>query len=454
MTKRKLTIIGAGVRTPLLIHGLAKSRELLSLGEVALFDTDFDRMETVARLGAEIVRSLGADFRITRHRELAPAAADAQFIINSIRVGGIAARARDERLAIEYGLTGQETTGPGGLAMALRTIPVILDQARVVERVSPRAWFLNFTNPAGLIAQALTGHTRLRVIGICDTPAELFHRIAGALDATPGETECDYAGLNHLGWVHRVMLRGTDVTADLLADDARLSRVYPRSLFEPEMVRALRLLPSEYLFFYYRQRVAYRNQLKVGTNRGEEIERLNQRLFEQLAAQDAAAGLETYRLYLRQRNASYMKLETEGGSAFRLPEEECDPFEAATGYHRIALDAIEGLIQGTRRPVVLNVPNRGAIEDLDPEDIVEVPCDLTPEGPSPRCAGRLPESVRGLVLAVKAYERTAVRAAVEGTARLAVLAMLEYPLVGQWDLARDLLDQLVRSDPANLGYLR
>ena len=145
---------------------------------------------------------------------------DCDFVLSSLRIGGMAARAEDERIAIEEGLAGQETTGPGGVAMALRTVPVALAHARVVERLAPNAWFINFTNPAGLITQALCQLTQLKVVGICDTPAELFHRIAHALGIPPSELRCDYAGLNHLGWVQRVIARGEDVTAKLLGNEA------------------------------------------------------------------------------------------------------------------------------------------------------------------------------------------------------------------------------------------
>src|SRR5258708_6814577 len=212
-----------------------------------------------------------------------PAGAD--FVLSSIRVGGMKARARDERLAIEHGLAGQETTGPAGAAMALRTLPVTLSQARTVERVAPDAWFINFSNPAGLITQALTQNTSLRVIGICDTPGELFHRIAEAFGKPSSEIFFDYAGLNHLGWVRRVQWRGEDVTEQLLANPELLRGLYPADLFDPELIRTLRLIPTEYLFFYYNQRKAWRNQLQAGPSRGEDIERINGEVFGQLSSE-------------------------------------------------------------------------------------------------------------------------------------------------------------------------
>jgi 6-phospho-beta-glucosidase len=368
-------------------------------------------------------------------------------------VGGIAARAGDERMAIEHGLAGQETTGPGGVAMALRTVPVAIEQARVVERAAPGAWLINFTNPAGLMTQALTTHTRLRVIGICDTPIELFHRIAEVLGEPYAEMEFDYVGLNHLGWVKRVRVRGQDVTGRLLADAGLLARLYPAQLFDPGLIQALGLIPAEYLFFYYNQRKAYANQVRSGASRGEELVRMNSDLFAQLSRETPAQALQTYRRYLLKRNASYMKLEAEGGSAFLTAEEDYDPFETATGYHRIALDVIGGLLSDQARVVVVNVPNHGAIEDLAPDDVVEVPCDIDARGPVPRKTGALPEAVRGLVLSVKAYERAAIRAAVEQSRTQAELAMLEYPIIGEWGLAQSLGSAMARNDPRHLGFL-
>jgi len=257
---------GGGVRTPLVIHGLAHAAGELGVSELCLFDADRDRAEVIARIGREVVRNAGADFPITVCSQLEAAVEGAEFILSSIRVGGMPARARDERIAIEHGLAGQETTGPGGAAMALRTVPVALEHAHAIEKLAPDAWFINFTNPAGLITQALTQHTSLRVVGICDTPIELFHRIAASFGENPADMQFDYAGLNHLGWVRRVLLRGRDVTEELLADDEKLRAVYPGNLFDPVLVRTLGLLPTEYLFFYYRQRTALANQLRAGAS--------------------------------------------------------------------------------------------------------------------------------------------------------------------------------------------
>ena len=440
----KIAVIGGGgVRTPLLTYGLADTG--LPIAELALYDVDLARAETMAMLGRQV-----APFPVRAVARLEDAVQGAAYVLSSIRVGGIAARARDEQIAIEHGFPGQETTGPAGAAMALRTVPVVLEQARVIERLAPGAWYISFTNPAGLISQAVAAHTNLRAIGICDTPSEMFHRIAEVVGAP---VECGYAGLNHLGWVYQVRSAGRDVLPELLADSARLRSLYSADLFDPALLRTLGLIPTEYLFFYYGQRSALRNQQRAGATRGAEVQRLTAQLFDALGRQSPAEALETYRQYLMRRSASYMKLEAESGSAFAGYGEQPDPFAAATGYHRIAVETLRGLNSTAPREVVVNVPNRGAIDDLAAEDVVEVPCAITREGPAPRRVGRLPESVRGLVLAAKAYERTLIRAATEGSRALAQLAMLEYPAIAQWQPAGEVLDALLAGDP-HLAYLR
>ena len=181
----KIALIGGGgVRTPLLIFGIQESARILCPGELALYDPDPDRVRIMAELGRAIVAREGGGLRIRIAPTAEDAIADAAFVLNSIRVGGIASRALDENIAVRHGYPGQETTGPGGVAMALRTIPAALEYARLVEQRCPDAWLINFTNPAGLITQAVSQATGARVVGICDTPDELFHRIATALHAS------------------------------------------------------------------------------------------------------------------------------------------------------------------------------------------------------------------------------------------------------------------------------
>jgi 6-phospho-beta-glucosidase len=449
MSQKIALIGGGGVRTPLVVFGINEAAERMDVDELCLYDPDGERIRIMAALSKEIVARQSGRLRLRVADSAAEAVEDAAFVLNAVRVGGAASRANDERTAIAHGYPGQETTGPGGVAMALRTVPVALEQARLVERLSPKAWIVNFTNPAGLITQAISAHTGANIVGICDTPTELFHRIALALGCPPQEIRCDYVGLNHLGWVTRVSHRDRDMTAQLLADDAALRSLYPAAMFEPELIRALGMFPSEYLFFYYSRRKALQNQLAAGATRGEEVIKLNQQLMrvlnEHLKAGEGAAAHQAYVDYLNQRSGSYMKLEASAGSAFHsgggLQE---DPFRAATGYHRIALDVIEALCQAEPRRVVVNVKNRGAIGDLPDDDIVETPCLISNRGIIPESQARLPEAIRGLVLSVKAYEHALIAAALDGSARTARKAMLLYPAIGEWEPAGELLRSLMK----------
>jgi len=422
----------------------------LHVSELALYDIDRSRAQLMAALGQEIAKETG--LRITTPVTPEEAVDGASFIISSLRVGGIEARARDEQIANQHGLAGQETTGPGGLAMALRTIPVALEHARLIERYAPKAWLINFTNPAGLITQALMNHSDTRVIGICDTPSELFHRIGWALG---GPVECEYSGLNHLGWVQAVSMDGIDVTERLLADDAALSGIYPAKLFEPCFLRTLCLLPTEYLFFYYSASRAYRNQAAIGATRGGEIASLNATLYvemaQKVAQKEAKQALTVYKKYLNRRHSSYLRLEANAESAFDQADHDWDPFQGETGYHRIALEVLTALA-GRPLNVVVNVRNQNTLADLEADDVVEVRCLIDAAGAHPLPA-TLPKQVGGLTLAMKEYERLAIRAAVEKSADLARLSLCVNPLIGDWDRATALISALIGSDPAHLGYL-
>ena len=447
----KISIIGSGLRTPLLIHGLAHSA--LNDSDLTVYDIAPERAELMASLGHAI--AAGTPLRIVAAPTVADAVRDAHFVISSIRPGGIEARARDERITLECGLAGQETTGPAGFAMALRTVPIALEHARLVERLSPQAWIINFTNPAGLITQAITGNTKARVVGICDTPAELFFRISLALERPLDQVECDYLGLNHLGWVRSVHVRnedGTrqDVTSRLLDDHDALGRLYPAELFSQKLISALRLIPTEYLYFYYNQRTAYKHQVRARATRGGELAVLNRRVLEELELSlrrgNPKSALQTYRAYLNRRNASYMHLEGSGGSAFDVPEVDWDPFLGATGYHRIAVDTILALCSAEPRRLVLSVLNGTSIRDFAADDIVEVPCLVDRAGPRPMSAGSLPEVARGLAQSVKTYERLAIQAAISRDRPQAVLALFTNPIVADWSLAEKCADRLIEED--------
>jgi 6-phospho-beta-glucosidase len=441
---RKITFLGGGgLRTPLVVFGINESAKRLDAEELVLYDVDTERVEMIARLAREVVRRDGGSLHISVARTAEEAADGASFVLNSVRVGGIVTRAQDECASIRCGYPGQETTGPGGVAMGQRTIPVAIEQARMVERVAPNAWIINFTNPAGLITQAIMHNTNARVVGICDTPTEMLHRIQSALAATADDVECEYVGLNHLGWVRKIALRGEDVTERVLNDDAILSRLYSAPLFDHDLIRAIRLIPTEYLFFYYSRRRALENQRRQGTTRGEQIAQMNEDLAERLMVQfahdDEAGALQTYIDYLNLRSGSYMKLEGEGQSAFEQEIAVEDPFRAASGYHRIALDVMNALCDSEANRVIVNVKNGSTIPEIAADDVIETACRIQAGTIEALAVGSLPEAVRGLVLSVKAYERAAIEAAVSGSPNDLRKAMLLYPAIGEWEPSADLL---------------
>lgn len=426
----KIAIIGgAGARVPLLVNGLVQSD--LPVDEVALFDIDTDRLARVAGLVAR------------RHRDLRlvtgglDACLDgADYVFTSIRAGGAAARARDEAVAMSHGIVGQETVGPAGFAMALRTIPPMVEYARAVARLAPRAWIVNFTNPVGMVTQAVAA-AGARIIGICDTPTELFEEIAHTLGVPTAACHFDYVGLNHLGWVREVYHRGEPMLARLLAGpDERLERLYRAPLFPPAFLRELGLLPTEYLYYYYRSREAFEHVRRAGHSRGEVVARLTADLFADLARPDVDP-VARYQAYLEARDAGYFQIES--GAEAPLAR---SPWAALTGYDRIALQVVRAIHFNTGAILPLNVLNRGNLPELEPDDSIEVPAVVNVNGALPLHAGPVPPQARDLLVQVKRYERLTVAAALRGGRDRRLEALAANPLVPSRDTAERLLADL------------
>ncbi len=440
----KLAIIGgAGVRVPLLTSGLFRKETGFAVDELALFDTNRDRAAVIARISEAMARRSGGKLRVSIPESLVEALEGCSFVVSSIRVGGIGGRILDERIAIEHGLPGQETVGPGGFALALRTIPVLVSYGRKVAELAPSAWMINFTNPVGIMAEAFIREgISDRCIGVCDTPREQFLHVAEAL-RIPLESACfDYLGLNHLGWIRAVHVQGRDVLQDLMASDEALERSYPVRLFSNSFLRSLRLLPTEYLFYYYSPREALRRTLESGNTRGGLIQELEGRLMRSVAeaGRDERRVLDAYDVYLASRNASYMAIET--GGAFeegRVDEARADLYQSSAGYERIALDVIGAVHNNQRKVMPVDVANQGAIRDLDCDTAVEVPCVIDSNGARPLAVGRLPEQIRDLLLRVKEFERITVDAALKGSRPVAIDALVANPLVGSREMAERLV---------------
>jgi 6-phospho-beta-glucosidase len=427
----KLAIVGGGgVRVPLLVNGLIGRG--LPFDRVDLFDID----DTRARVMADLVRLRLPTLSVTTHAAVADCVRGAEFIVTSIRVGGLAARQHDERTALSHDLVGQETVGAAGFAMAIRTVPVLADYARTIAAVAPDAWVINFSNPVGIVTQAMREAAPLRVIGICDTPTELFAEAAHALGVPAADCQFDYVGLNHLGWLREVTHRGQPLLPAAWTDESLLARLYTRPLFPPSYLARLRLLPTEYVYYYEFPERAVSHTKAAGTTRGEVVRRLTDDLFTTLAAQPTDP-VAVYERYLARRSASYMQIES--GQASPNPPA---PWVELAGYDRIAFDVMRAIVDDTGAVIPLNVANDGNIPDLANDDIVEVPCAVGRGGPQPRQAGALPAQVRDLVLRVRRYERHTIAAAHDGSRRARVEALALNPLVPSRELAVQLVDEL------------
>ena len=425
----KIAIIGGGgIRVPLLVGGLARSD--LRISEISLYDIDRDRLEVMANLAKQM--SSGPMIRVA----LKPEAAieGASFVITSIRVGGAAQRAKDEATALALDTIGQETVGPAGFAMAVRSIPPMIEYGRLIAHLAPRAWMLNFTNPVSIITQAIHQETDARVIGICDTPMELFEDAAHALGLPPTVCSYDYFGLNHLGWLRDVMFEGEGQLHRLWEDDEKLQSAYRSPLFEASMLREMKLLPTEYLYYYYRPEIAIANIKRSGAARGAFVEMLTAEFFRKNGSEPT---VDDYRDYLARRDSSYMQLET--GSAPRIKPD----WSELSGYDRIALFTIRAIVQNQGAMIPLNVANHGTLPFLEHEDIIEAQCRVVDTGPQPRAVAEIPEGPQAWITRVKNYERATVKAALTGEHLDLVDALALNPLVSSKDRAEQLVTALL-----------
>ena len=428
----KLAIVGgAGVRVPLLVGGFARST--LTIDQIDLYDLDQPRLAVIAGLASRMAHGV----RVTARQSAEACIEGADFVVTSIRVGGIRQRAKDEATCIALGVVGQETVGPAGFAMAVRTIPPMVAYGQLASRLAPRAWFVNFSNPVSVVSQAVHQHSDARIIGICDTPTETYEDAAHALGLPPAACEYDYFGLNHLGWLREVYFQGEPQMARLWNDDARLEAAYRTPLFERERLRALRLLPTEYLYYYYRPEVALAHLRKAGTSRGQVVSALTDQFFTDLAA-GAVDPVARYQQYLAARDASYMQLES-GSTTPRIKPDWAE----LSGYDKIALMTISAIAGNTGAVIPLDVPNRGILPFLDDEDIIETPCAVDAEGPHARPVAKVPNHARALIACVKEYERATVTAAMSGVHDDLVDALALNPLVHSRPLAEQLVDALL-----------
>lgn len=444
----KLTILGGGgFRVPLVYGALLGDRAEGRVTQVVLHDLDVGRLSAVTRVLVEQAAGDPDAPEVTATTDLDDALRGADFVFSAIRVGGLEGRAADERVALDEGVLGQETVGAGGIAYGLRTVPVAVDIARRVARLAPDAWVINFTNPAGLVTEAMSRHLGDRVIGICDSPVGLGRRIAQVLGANPREAWIDYVGLNHLGWVRGLRVAGRDELPRLLADQELLGSFEEGKLFGPEWLQSLGAIPNEYLHYYYFNREAVRAYQQVEKTRGAFLRDQQAAFYDEMKRPDAAA-LTAWDRTRAEREATYM---AENRDVADAGERDAD--DLSGGYEKVALALMRAIARDERTTLILNVRNRGTLSVLDAEAVIEVPCHVDANGAHPVAVDPLPDHATGLVCAVKAVEREVLSTAESGSRTTAVKAFALHPLVDSVNVARRLVDGYTSVHPG-LAYLK
>jgi len=435
----KLCILGGGgFRTPYVYRALLRDTGSPRVDEVALYDVDEVRLHAMVAILTELAAAFPDAPVLKPTTDLHRAVEGSDYVFAALRVGGLEGRRCDEHVALDLNVLGQETTGPGGLAYAIRTVPVMVEAAKVIRDLAPNAYVMNFTNPAGIITEAMQSVLGDRVLGICDTPSGLGRRVAGMLGLDHTRVQMDYVGLNHLGWMRRVMYDGRDVLPELMADDERLGAMEEGHVFGLDWIRSLGAIPNEYLFYYYFNRDAVRSIVGSGKTRGDFLAESQSAFYDRASA--AGGGVaELWRETVERRSASYMA-EAKGGTQ----DEPLDPKERETdpshqGYAGVALGVMAAISRNERQTMILNVRNNGTIAGLPRDAVVEVPTMVDANGVHPMTTDQPDLHQIGLMSQVKAVERHTIQAALTGSKDEALKAFALHPLVDSVSVARDLV---------------
>jgi len=416
----KVAVVGGGsTYTPELVDGVARLAGRAGISELVLIDPDSARLDVVGPFSARIMRAAVHPARLRGTTDLDDGLDGAGAVLLQLRIGGQAARQRDETWPLEYGCVGQETTGAGGFAKALRTVPVVLDIAeRARRRAAAGAWIIDFTNPVGIVTRALldAGH---RAVGLCNVAIGFQRSFAAMLGVDPGQVSLDHVGLNHLTWERAVLVNGRDRLPELLA--AHGAQIVDMTGQPPGVLQELGVVPSYYLRYFYCHDVVVAEQRRHAT-RAEEVARLER----ELLALYADPALDRKPELLGERGGAY--------------------------YSEAAVALLASLVTDRRDTQVVNVRNAGTLPFLPDEAVIEVPAVIGADGARPVPVAPLDPLLRGLVGHVAAYEELAVEAAVRGGRRRVLAALLAHPLIGQYDLAGQLADRLIAENKAYLPW--
>lgn len=425
-----VTIGGGSSYTPELIEGFIKYYDELPIREIWLVDIEAgkEKLDIVGNLAKRMVEKSGLPIKVYLTLDRRKALEGADYVTTQLRVGLLEARKLDESIPLKHGVLGQETNGPGGLFKAFRTIPVILDICREMEELCPNAWLINFTNPAGMVTEAVLKHTKIKVVGLCNVPIGMEMGVAKLLDVDHSRVRIDFAGLNHLVYGLDVFVDGKSVKKEvisLLTDPNKaitMQNIHAMG-WEPEFLQALNVLPCPYHNYYYKSGNMLEeelNKFREGNIRAEVVKRLEEDLFE--LYKDPSLDIKP------------PQLEKRGGAY----------------YSDAAVRLIHSMYTDKRDIQAVNTRNNGAISNLPAHAAVEVSCVITKDGPKPISVGELPVAVRGLVGYMKSFEEVAIEAAVTGNYNTALLAMTLNPFIPSDQTAKTILNEMLEAHKEHL----
>lgn len=423
MKELKICVIGAGsTYSPELVDGFFNRQSDLKVREFALMDINMDRLEVVGGLIKRMCDNFAEPPKVTMTSNLEEAIADSDYVVTQFRVGLLPARALDEKIPLKYNYIGQETTGPGGFAKALRTIPEILKIAACMEKYAPNAKLINFTNPSGIITEAVSKYSNIQVIGLCNGPITTFKRTIEVFGWEKDDVFFDYFGLNHLGFIKGIYVNGRDVTDDIF--DKILS--HPKCdymlgyQFNKRHSLAMRVLPVGYLQYYYHQQEIYDKLSKMERTRGAMLVEVDKELLKQYSD----SQLKTKPPGLDQRGGAW--------------------------YSEAAVALINSMENNDKEVHVICIPNNGVIEGLDDKAVVEIPAMVGGDNIKPLFVGKMPDAISGLVKHVKAYESLTVKAAAEHSKDHAFLALTSHPFIRSVNDAEKMLDDIINAHPDHI----
>lgn len=466
---KKLSLIGGGsVRTYYFIESLMKFCREMDISQVAVMDNNGEKLRYFGGIAKYLCESTDSGLEVILTEDPVQALTDADYVVTTVRVGEDAARTVDERTALNLGVIGQETTGAGGFSYAIRTIPTMIEYMKLIRRVAkPNAPVFNFTNPSGLVTQALYDAGFDNIIGICDNATGIKIDVAEALRVNASDLMVKVYGLNHLSWANRVEIGGVDILPRLMRNDNFVQGFHQFAYFDRNLVRHLGQIPNGYLYYFYHREKALRNLEKAPESRGEFIRRNNEAMMAELRRHDIEKEpqvcMDIYRDFMHRREGSYMSIEL--GEQVHVPPVDVESLgirellgnrpvtEVYEGYAGVVFNYIDAVKYDRGIDLAISVPNNGAIPGMEKDDVVEITCTIDHRGAVPMqfTKEEIDPSAFALMKTIKRYEKLTVEAVARKDKAAAIEALTIHPLVQDYDLAVKLVEAYCKANEPWIG---